>query len=166
MSKEIKRREFLKVVGVAVAAIGVSKIIPSESKRLEKESVPPKVTSRPTIDYDVILIPSLHQKLTQTTKENIITESYIPVVEESSQISPKESIAEYNLLSPEDFAPYAAIGGPETSGEEILDYFPPSYKDASDSLKGLWSRAIDAKLRDKPQTTTALIIELATLGIL
>ena len=55
------------------------------------------------------------------------------------------------------------MGGPDTSGEEILDYFPQSYIEASDGLKGLLILAIDAKLRDNPQTDVPLRVDMVTL---
>ncbi|MDD5466161.1 MAG: hypothetical protein PHP73_07495, partial [Candidatus Omnitrophica bacterium] len=153
--KRFPRREILQAALVAVAAGAVSKIT-SKPQGLEKESVTPKVTSLPTASHDVVFISSPHQEPTPAARENIAAEAKPPVVAETNPlveeeagplVTPKESVSEYNLLDPEVFAPYAGFGGPETPAEEALDYFPQSYQDAPDGLKGLWSRAIDAKLR-------------------
>ena len=184
--RRFSRREVLRAALTAAAAVGVSQIIPPESQGLENtqggEPVPPRrwmPSSLPTVGHDVIFIspetnlfiPAPPQEPTPTIKENIVAQAK-PVVaevkplvveeERNPQVASKESKPEYNLLSPEAFAPYAAFGGPETSNEEILDFFPESYHAAPDGVVGLWNRGVEAKQRNKPQTNATLAIELAT----
>jgi len=155
---KLNRRKFLKSLLQAGSVSFLTACVPrSRSGSAEVE------LQQPTISHDVTFVSSPRQEPTSVKKENVINEFCVSVVEETPQIFSKESVSEYNLLSPEAFIPYAAIGGSETAEEEVLDYFPQSYKNAPDSLKGLWSRAIDAKMRDNPQKNTSLAIELEAL---
>lgn len=166
-SKGFSRREILQAALAAVAVAAVSKIA-SKSQGLEKKSAVPKVTSLPTVGHDATFIPSQSKEPTPTIEENIAAEAK-PIVAEANplvveeernpRVAPKESSLDYNLLSPEAFAPYAYFGSENTPGIEILDYFPQSYKGAPDSLIGLWFQAVGAKINANPQTNTSLTIE-------
>jgi len=171
----LSRREFLKAAGITAAAVGVSQLASSKSQGLENtqggEPVPPRrwmPSSLPTVGHDATFIPSQSKEPTPTIEENIAAEAK-PIVAEANplvveeernpRVAPKESSLDYNLLSPEAFAPYAYFGSEDTPGIEILDYFPQSYKGAPDSLIGLWFQAVGAKINTNPQTNTSLTIE-------
>lgn len=163
--KRFPRREILRATSLVIATAAASKVI-SKRQEIEKETVVLKSNGLPTVGHEVTFVSAPAQKSTPGLQARVtprFVSQSVGEKTESSAFIPEERTKEPNILGPNAFAPYAGFGSPETPAEEALDYFPQSYQDAPDSLKGLWSRAIDAKLRDKPQTNTTLTIELATL---
>ncbi|HAG09720.1 MAG TPA: hypothetical protein DCK87_09225 [Desulfotomaculum sp.] len=163
--KKFSRREILRATSLAIATVAASKVA-SRHQETEKETTVLKNNGLPTVGHEVTFVSAPAQKSTPDLRTRVAPGLVSQSVEEKTESSafiPEERTKELNILGPNAFAPYAGFGGPETPAEEVLDYFPKSYQDAPDGLKGLWGRAVDAKTRGGSQTNIPLPIELETL---